>query len=172
MKKILLAAVLTALTTSAFAADLKPYIEGSVGYTNFEDNIKITPGTSELEVKSDVNYSIEAGLKDVFFKGLRLSVSDTYMKGVEDKSTGETSYSKSNTNTFLANAYYDFDIGAALVPYIGVGIGGPNAQVLINNNDDFSRFIILIWQLYAGFEILNKDFVTTAFSFVSDDGLV
>jgi hypothetical protein len=24
--------------------------------------------------------------------------------------------------------------------------------------------------LYAGFEILNKDFVTTAFSFVSDDG--
>jgi hypothetical protein len=53
---------------------------------------------------------------------------------------------------------------------IGVGIGGPNAQVLINNNDDFSRFIILIWQLYAGFEILNKDFVTTAFSYVSDDG--
>ena len=53
---------------------------------------------------------------------------------------------------------------------IGVGIGGPNAQVLINNNDDFSRFIILIWQLYAGFEILNKDFVTNAYSFVSDDG--
>ena len=55
---------------------------------------------------------------------------------------------------------------------IGVGIGGPNAQVLINNNDDFSRFIILIWQLYAGFEILNKDFVTTAFSFVQDDDTV
>ena len=55
---------------------------------------------------------------------------------------------------------------------IGVGIGGPNAQVLINNNDDFSRFIILIWQLYAGFEILNKDFVTTAYSFVQDDGTV
>jgi hypothetical protein len=55
---------------------------------------------------------------------------------------------------------------------IGVGIGGPNAQVLINNNDDFSRFIILIWQLYAGFEILNKDFVTTAFSFVQDDGVI
>jgi hypothetical protein len=55
---------------------------------------------------------------------------------------------------------------------VGVGIGGPNAQVLINNNDDFSRFIILIWQLYAGFEILNKDFITTAYSFVSDDGTV
>ena len=55
---------------------------------------------------------------------------------------------------------------------VGVGIGGPNAQVLINNNDDFSRFIILIWQLYAGFDILNKDFITTAFSFLQDDGNV
>jgi len=55
---------------------------------------------------------------------------------------------------------------------IGVGVGGPNAQVLINNNDDFSRFIILIWQLYAGFEILNKDFVTNAYSFVQDDGII
>ena len=55
---------------------------------------------------------------------------------------------------------------------VGVGIGGPNAQVLINNNDDFSRFIILIWQLYAGFEVLNKDFITTAYSFVQDDGVV
>lgn len=49
---------------------------------------------------------------------------------------------------------------------VGVGIGGPNAQVLINNNDDFSRYIILIWQLYAGFANLNKDFVTAAFTIV------
>lgn len=49
---------------------------------------------------------------------------------------------------------------------IGVGIGGNNAQILLNNNDDFSRFIIMIWSLFAGFEVLNKDFITTAFSFV------
>jgi hypothetical protein len=49
---------------------------------------------------------------------------------------------------------------------VGDGIGGPNAQVLINNNDDFSRFIILIWQLYAGFANLNKDFITAAFTIV------
>ena len=49
---------------------------------------------------------------------------------------------------------------------VGIGIGGPNAQVLINNNDDFSRFIILIWQLYAGFANLNKDFCTVAFTIV------
>lgn len=49
---------------------------------------------------------------------------------------------------------------------VGIGIGGNNAQVLINSNDDFSRYVILIWSLFAGFESLNFDFVTTAHSFV------
>lgn len=49
---------------------------------------------------------------------------------------------------------------------VGIGTGGDNAQILLNNNDDFSRFIIMIWSLYAGFEILNKDFVTVAYSFI------
>jgi hypothetical protein len=49
---------------------------------------------------------------------------------------------------------------------VGVGIGGDNAQILLNNNDDFSRFIIMIWSLMAGFEVLNKDFVTVAYSFI------
>jgi hypothetical protein len=49
---------------------------------------------------------------------------------------------------------------------VGIGIGGQDAQVLINNNDDFGRYIILVWSLMAGFEILNKDFVTVAYSFI------
>ena len=51
---------------------------------------------------------------------------------------------------------------------IGIGIGGPNAQVLTNSNDDFSRFVILIWQLYAGWECLNLDFISVCHSFVYD----
>lgn len=49
---------------------------------------------------------------------------------------------------------------------IGVGIGGNNAEVRINSNDDFSRYIILIWSLFAGFECLNYDFITVAHSFI------
>jgi len=49
---------------------------------------------------------------------------------------------------------------------VGIGTGGENAQILLNNNDDFSRFIIMIWSLMAGFEVLNKDFVTVAYSFI------
>lgn len=49
---------------------------------------------------------------------------------------------------------------------VGIGVGGNNAQVLINSNDDFSRYVILIWSLFAGFENLNLDFVTVAHSFI------
>ena len=63
------------------------------------------------------------------------------------------------------------DYGAAQLIFfgpqaVGVGIGGNNAQILLNNNDDFSRFIIMIWSLFAGFEILNSDFITVGYSFV------
>jgi hypothetical protein len=71
------------------------------------------------------------------------------------------------TGASTATATRDTPAGLFFGPQaVGVGIGGPNAQVLINNNDDFSRFIILIWQLYAGFANLNKDFVTCAFTIV------
>jgi hypothetical protein len=47
MKKILLVAALTTLTTTAFAADLKPYIEGSFGWTDYADKsiLKLLDGT-------------------------------------------------------------------------------------------------------------------------------
>lgn len=61
---------------------------------------------------------------------------------------------------------YESAIGMFFGPQsVGVGIGGNNAQVLLNNNDDFSRFIMMIWSLYAGFELLNADFATVAYSF-------
>jgi hypothetical protein len=49
---------------------------------------------------------------------------------------------------------------------VGVGIGGKDAQILLSNDDDFGRFIIMVWSLFGGFELLNRDFVTVAYSFV------
>lgn len=49
---------------------------------------------------------------------------------------------------------------------VGIGTGGPNASILLNNNDDYGRFIMAIWSLFAGFEILQPTFVTVAYSFV------
>lgn len=99
----------------------------------------------------------------VQFEGVKFFESTNFpSKSVQTSFTDQVSYSAKE----VAQGFF---FGPQAV---GVGIGGPNAQVLINNNDDFSRFIILIWQLYAGFEILNKDFITTAYSYVQDDGVV
>ena len=75
--------------------------------------------------------------------------------------------SQSQTATIGGTAAsYESAIGMFFGPQsVGVGIGGNNAQVLLNNNDDFSRFIMMIWSLYAGFELLNADFSTIAYSF-------
>ena len=71
-------------------------------------------------------------------------------------------------NATIAGTTQDYNaaIGIFFGPQsVGVGIGGNNAQVLLNNNDDFSRFIQMIWSLYAGFELLNADFVSVGYSF-------
>jgi hypothetical protein len=75
--------------------------------------------------------------------------------------------SQNQTATIASTAAsYETAIGMFFGPQsVGVGIGGNNAQVLLNNNDDFSRFIMMIWSLYAGFELLNADFATIAYSF-------
>ena len=84
----------------------------------------------------------------------------------ESTNLPETSY-----NLKIDDAGGVADYGAAQLIFfgpqaVGVGIGGNNAQILLNNNDDFSRFIIMIWSLFAGFETLNKDFITVGYSFV------
>lgn len=45
---------------------------------------------------------------------------------------------------------------------LGIGVGGAGPEVLLNNNDDFGRFIIAIWRMFGAWALLNKDFVTVA----------
>lgn len=48
---------------------------------------------------------------------------------------------------------------------IGIGMGGAGPEVLLNNNDDFNRFVIAIWRLFGAWELLDERFVTCARSF-------
>jgi hypothetical protein len=51
---------------------------------------------------------------------------------------------------------------------VGVGIGGVNGpEILINNNSDFNRFLILIWRMYGAWEMLDERFITVARSYQS-----
>jgi hypothetical protein len=96
------------------------------------------------------------------FEGVRFFVSTnvpeySYNVSIE----GATGFSGTTAKVSRAAIGFFFGMQA-----IGMGIGGQNARVLINGNDDYGRFIQLIWQLYAGWEVLNYDFTTVAHSFI------
>jgi opacity protein-like surface antigen len=186
MKKILLVAALTALTTTAFAADLKPYIEGSLGWTNSDDRdilnlldtthdtngTPITSGSLKSESNSTWNAGIEIGLKDVFMPGVRLAVSDLYMrpKGkLTGTVNGTTSVSedtgRSSVNIMMANAYYDFKTNSPITPFIGAGIGGYKVNTLAESG--------MAWSLMAGakYALTNNVYVGAKATYMRLEGV-
>jgi opacity protein-like surface antigen len=145
MKKILVA--ITLLMASHIAnADMKPYIEGSVGYfkpstTNegnfnwFEGN-PITSYSIKTSAQGVPNFSVELGARNIFGTGYRLGISETYLKLINLKTNGFITTSagthpeinvdggNANVNLIMLNGYYDFSIpDSKLTPYIGAGIG-------------------------------------------------
>jgi opacity protein-like surface antigen len=85
MKKLLIAAVVATISSGALASDLKPYIEGSVGYLKTNDvdtktysgnvdSISLA-GRLKLNYDSDVIWGGEVGLRDVGIPNLRIGAS-------------------------------------------------------------------------------------------------
>lgn len=111
MKKILLASLLT-MPLLGFAADLKPYIEGSIGYYNLDDvetktysgNLNVGgtnvafSGKAKTEYKSDVGGGIELGLRDVGVSNLRLGASFQRMQFDMEKVTATVAASLAGTS--------------------------------------------------------------------------
>lgn len=89
------------------------------------------------------------------------------VRWIESTNLPEKSYTATITDASISGAVTQAAPILFFGPQaVGVAIGGNNAQILLNNNDDFGRFICMLWSLYAGFEVLNKDFITVAYSFV------
>ena len=90
-----------------------------------------------------------------FFESTNLpsaSVTLTYTAVSTDAEAG-------NTGSATRTGYLGLFFGPQA---IGVGVGGSGPEVLLNNNDDFQRFVIAIWRLYSGYALLNSSFVTVA----------
>jgi opacity protein-like surface antigen len=166
MKNILLAVSLTALTTSAFAADLKPYIEGAVGWADAKDTSSSTINT---KFDSDVNYAAEIGLKDIAGTGIRLGGSysqnelDYKATRIATGAVLETSASKAKT--YLLNAYYDFKTGTALTPFVGFGLGMQDTAGAKDNE--------FVYGMHGGakYNITNNVYVGAKGSFLRANGI-
>jgi opacity protein-like surface antigen len=152
MKNILLVSAIAALTTTAFAADLKPYIEGSVGYAR-PDDAQISfvdgtgPGNYRANYDNDVNYGFEIGASNVLNPNIRLGAQ--FIKYQFDQKSGTTTFGdgsieaddqsdfeKMKAKVYLLNAYYDFNNASKITPFIGLGMG--KADVDGSKNNEFS----------------------------------
>ena len=109
MKKILIAATLTSLSTLALAADLKPYIEGSIGRVN-PDTVDSKSYSGSLDgssvnaklkfdYDSDNVYGGEVGFKNVGIPNLRIGAS--YSRAEID--LNQLSLLTNGTTTFVDN---------------------------------------------------------------------
>jgi opacity protein-like surface antigen len=147
MKKILLVSALTALTATAFAAELKPYIEGSVGYARQDDaTVNFTAGVYRAKYDNDVNYGLEIGASNVLNPNIRLGAQ--FIKYQFDQKSGVSSFNngdpdendtvleKMKAKVYLLNAYYDFNNASKLTPFLGIGLGA--ADVDGSKNNEFS----------------------------------
>jgi len=123
LKKILIATILSSVASFA-SADVKPYIEGSVGYFDLDST---SSSATRAEPDSDVNYGIEIGFKNIADTGLRLGGSYLYsepdVKSYDATTGALAETSKAKQKIYLFNAYYDFKNSSALTPFIGAGLG-------------------------------------------------
>lgn len=123
MKKILIATILSSIASFAYA-DVKPYIEGSVGYFDLDDT---SSSASRVKPDSDVNYGIELGFKNIADTGLRLGGSYLYSEPdvkTYNATTGALAEDKEyKQKIYFLNAYYDFKNSSPLTPFIGAGVG-------------------------------------------------
>jgi opacity protein-like surface antigen len=98
MKKLLIAAVVAAISSGALAADLKPYIEGQLGWSNLDDvdtqatSVPVGGGTvtasAKIEYDNSVSGGFEIGANNVGIENLRIGASYNRMKFDMEKVTG------------------------------------------------------------------------------------
>ena len=117
MKKLLIAAVVAAFSTGALAADLKPYIEGHLGYAKLKDvdteafSGSVGGGTATLSAKGEFDNSfaggVELGVGNIGASNFRLGASYTRMDFDMEKVTGTLTTSGVSG---VANGTYSADI--------------------------------------------------------------
>jgi hypothetical protein len=142
---------------NADGLNLKPYMEGSVGWFKSNDvkveNIlydqgPVTGSDITTSFASTGNYGVEFGLKDFLVSGLRVGISETYVsQGGKTSGTITSDISGTNvtrseneknpstsTNYAMFNTYYDFyNKITPITPYLGIGVGAANNSALTNS---------------------------------------
>ena len=122
-----------ATVLSAATAQAQFYLGGEGGWTGLEGTRSTINGTNPI-TKAPVSFPINQSFNDGFNVGARLGYQMGPLRLEEEYSYRQNASNATafgsrlngtlDTNSFLTNAIYDFNIGWPLTPHIGVGIGG------------------------------------------------
>jgi len=164
MKKILIATIISSTASFAYA-DVKPYVEGAVGWADAQDT---SSSTITTKFDSDINYAAEIGLKDIGGTGIRLGGSYTHAEldyVATNPTSGNSAAGKAKSKAYLLNAYYDFKTGTALTPFVGFGAGMYDTTDAKDNE--------FIYALHGGakYNVSNNVYVGAKGSFYRASGI-
>ncbi len=176
---LLLSTAIGALALTSPAQAARPYYVSVMGGANFlQDNSfhavtspTFSADTLAFHPNSDTGFIVAATVGmhlDQVLSGLRVEAEGAYrknnVKGTWQSNTGTPTLISSGTLDYdhstwsvLANAWYDFNVGSALKPYVGGGIGWAETRLkgtykglsAPNPNFDFSNDGFA-WQAGAG----------------------
>jgi len=151
MKKILLVSALLAASAAASAADLKPYVEGQIGYYDL-DSVKtetwtgsqdingstLTSASAKIKYDNAWGGGLEVGLRDVGVENLRLAAS--YQRASFDmkKVTGSATVDGTNYTEDITSVIKN-DLGLNLDNYVNLYM--LNAYYDFKNSSAFTPFV-------------------------------
>ena len=121
MKKILLLSTVCLLATSAFAMDVKPYVEAKGSYNRMTAEVKEDGLSEKFKDNSIWGGSLEVGAKlDLF----RIGLEGYYNDKLKDNFWGVVPV-EGETKGFFLNGYFDIPLPdlKQVKPYVGAGIG-------------------------------------------------
>lgn len=144
------------------------YVEGRGGLAiPFESEVD---GGSE--VSYDVGYSVGGALGYQFTNGLRFEAAGNYLRVEEDDSNGV----EAEVATLLGNAYYDFDFGTRITPYVGAGLGVSFIDLDNFNDSGGGGFVLddgtqFAYAFHAGlsFEVTERLDATLNYTFLGHE---
>ena len=151
MKKLLIAVAVATISLGVFAADLKPYVEGSVGYYNLDDvetetwsgsasigANTITRASAKIDYDKSWGGGVELGLRNVGIENLRLGASYQRLNLDMKKVTGSATVNGTG---------YTEDITSVIRDTLGIDLNNHvnlymlNAYYDFKNSSQFTPFV-------------------------------
>ena len=145
MKKTFLALLVAGVCATPLAAEAAtPYFSAFTGL-GIAGNSSIDPSGS-MTFKSGVPWGGAVGLKDEVY---RVEAELAYqVNHVDTSTTAMASGNRVNMFSYMANAYYDYELEWNIEPYVMGGLGGTN--IARKGPDVDASKSVFTWQIGAG----------------------